>query len=161
MLRERKKHQLYIPHMFRFNSVRRSCPCPTFLALVTSGMWVSSKWYYRWLCQVKYWMCVVVLSYSQSRFQTALVGSQVALLCLPLLVCAVGLQCSPGCVQSCSGARQPCFSEALWLALCVQGRGAAGPAQSCSWSLATLAAPVSYSSPGLPSQPSWVSITKP
>lgn len=29
-------------------------------------------------------------------------------------------------------ARQPCCSKALWLALCVQGRGAAGPSQGCS-----------------------------
>lgn len=55
-------------------------------------------------------------------------------------------------------ARQLSCSKALWLALCVQGRGAAGPAQGYSW---LLAAPVSYSSPGLPSQHSWLSTTKP
>lgn len=60
------------------------------------------KWYYRWLCQVKYWMCVVLWSYSQSRFQTAFMGSQHCCpACLPLLV-PVGSQCFPGCVQSCS-----------------------------------------------------------
>lgn len=124
--KQRKQHQLYVPHMFRFNSVRRSCPCPEFVAFVTSGIWVSSNWYYRWLCHVKYWMCVVVWSYSQRRFQTALVGSQDCCCpaCLLLIVCAVGPQCSPGCVQSCTVGQA---------ALMLQGSvvGSVGAGQGC------------------------------
>lgn len=63
-------------------------------------------------------------------FQTALMGSQGCCpACLPLLVCSVGSQCSPGCVQSCSvDVATPRLCG--WLCACRAG-GAAGPAQGC------------------------------
>lgn len=51
--------------------------------------------------------------------------------CLPLLVCAVGPWCSLVVFRAAVGPGSPSAPRLCgWL--CVQGRGAAGPAQSCS-----------------------------